>query len=122
MWQIFQDYVTELELGTENKKQNKTENKEKQSSFSWHIHRLTTSRCSDNSQIQFLTQISKRNLFILKTKQVEQNSNYKFSNYLVCSIVLENQSVLIRWIVYFCINEFTLVLLGLLKNTMLLAE
>lgn len=48
MWQIFQDYVTELELGTENKKK-KTENKEKQCSLNLHMQQLINLRPSNNS-------------------------------------------------------------------------
>lgn len=55
MWQIFQDYVTELELGTENKK--KTENEEKQCSLNLHIHKLITLRHSNNGYIRFYTSL-----------------------------------------------------------------
>lgn len=51
MRQIFQDYVTELELETENKK-HKIRTK---CSLILYTHKLKPSRCSNNSFIQFLS-------------------------------------------------------------------
>lgn len=51
MRQIFQDYVTELELETENKKQEIR----KKYSLSLYTYKLIPLRCSNNSYIQFLS-------------------------------------------------------------------
>lgn len=51
MRQIFQDYVTELELETENKKQKIR----KKCSLSLYTYKRIPLRCSNNSYIQFLS-------------------------------------------------------------------
>lgn len=63
MWQIFQDYVTELELGTENKKQKIR----KKYSLKLHIYKLIPLRCPNNSYIKFLSKSHKETSLKIET-------------------------------------------------------
>lgn len=80
MRQIFQDYVTELELETENKKQKIRE----KCSLSLYTYKRIPFRCSSSSYIQFLSRSPEETL--LKIKTAEKANNWKFDIYLVCLI------------------------------------